>query len=1182
VTNRVVSVVMQAEIGQYVSGMTKAALATKGVGETAERTAKQSQRGFDLAGRGAVLFGAAAAGALVGVVTKSIEFEKAMSGVAAATGATGAALGQLREAAVRAGADTQYSATEAANAITEMAKAGVSAKDIMGGGLAGALSLAAAGQLDVSEAAGIAATAMTQFSLSGSQLPHVADLLAAGAGKAMGSVDDMGQALNQAGLLASSAGISIEETTGALAAFASAGLIGSDAGTSFKTMLQQLQNPSKESAELMAELGINAYDAQGNFVGLAGLAGQLQTKLGGLTQAQRDQALAQIFGSDAARAATVLYREGASGIQEWTNKVNDAGYAQEQAAALTDNLSGDLERLGGSFDTLLISIGEGAQGPLRDLVQLLGGLVDGVSGAVDVFGALPGPIQLSLAAAGTWAVVGSRVSGAFDGMRTKVQGFREESELQRSLLAAQQRTADEAGASYGTLAERIDAATGVSRQLGDDFEVVGYKAATARAAVAGFVRAIGPELAAAAGAYLLTDIAGDISEVVNAGDDATEAIKNLRDAIKGADSNQARFDATAAGIDELKSKIADAQAVIDNYNDESVVHHAFVGQFQDEYTTDVADAKEALRLYQDELDKTERKQKAAGESASELGTYFGLTADEVVTLADKYGVDLTQGADAAFAALAAAKTAEEEAARGADAATTTTELFAQSLQDTADAADEAKQQTDLFKMSLDILTGAHISLSEAEAAMYAALAESKGALDNLTGSVLNNAGQLNVQSEAGRKAQEVLHGIRDEGDQYIATLIQQGASTDEVIAADHHLRESFIQSAQQMGISREAAEHLADQILGIPSERETKITADTQGASGEVASFQRQVDDLHGKTVTVTVVADRGALAIFQQTHNPNAAISIGGGLAFGGEVPGTSPHDRADNVPIMATAGEFMQQRPAVRKYGMGFMEAVNEGRFPLELARGYADGGLINVEMNSEPLVNTALGVFELMKKAYEPGAAALAWARTQVGKPYIWGASGPTGYDCSGFQSAITNLLLGQDPYSRRGSTATFPWSGFQPGYGAYTIGSTPNAGGGIGHMAGTLLGVNVESNGSDGVVVGSRARGASDSLFSTRAHLAMFNGGVIGEPVFGFGASGRSYSFAERGPEIVLPTGREVSGGGSGSSAPVTVNFEGAEITGRLEFDESGMVRLVDGRIVNAVTDVNRKFAAAGVR
>jgi TP901 family phage tail tape measure protein len=104
---------------------------------------------------------------------------------------------------------------------------------------------------------------MTQFSLSGNADPARRRPARGGRGQGDGqSVDDLGQALNQAGLLASSTGISIEETTGTLAAFASAGLIGSDAGTSFKTMLQQLQNPSKESALLMGQLGINAYDAR--------------------------------------------------------------------------------------------------------------------------------------------------------------------------------------------------------------------------------------------------------------------------------------------------------------------------------------------------------------------------------------------------------------------------------------------------------------------------------------------------------------------------------------------------------------------------------------------------------------------------------------------------------------------------------------------------------------------------------------------------------------------------------------------------------------------------------------------------------------------------------------------------------------------------------------------------------
>lgn len=113
---------------------------------------------------------------------------------------------------------------------------------------------------------------------------------------------------------------------------------------------------------------------------------------------------------------------------------------------------------------------------------------------------------------------------------------------------------------------------------------------------------------------------------------------------------------------------------------------------------------------------------------------------------------------------------------------------------------------------------------------------------------------------------------------------------------------------------------------------------------------------------------------------------------------------------------------------------------------------------------------------------------FAESQAGMPYVWGSAGPGGYDCSGFMSAIVNVLRGVSPHSRLGATATFPWSGFRPGPGEFTIGSTPNYGGtGIGHMAGTLAGLNVESRGGTGVLVGAGARGYSDPGFTQAYHL-----------------------------------------------------------------------------------------------
>jgi hypothetical protein len=121
---------------------------------------------------------------------------------------------------------------------------------------------------------------------------------------------------------------------------------------------------------------------------------------------------------------------------------------------------------------------------------------------------------------------------------------------------------------------------------------------------------------------------------------------------------------------------------------------------------------------------------------------------------------------------------------------------------------------------------------------------------------------------------------------------------------------------------------------------------------------------------------------------------------------------------------------------------------------------------------------------------------FAKSQVGKPYVWGGVGPGGYDCSGFMSAITNVLRGNRPYSRVGSTASFPWPGFQLGIkkNGFTIGSTNSYAGGVGHMAGTLDGLNVESHAGAGVVTGALARGYYDYGFDTRGFLPLKTGGI----------------------------------------------------------------------------------------
>lgn len=415
--DRTTKVRLVAEVQQYLAGMEKARKATSEMAADSKEKLAQQREAFELLGGAALAVGAIAAAGAALAVKKYADFDQAMSNVKAATQETASNMHLLREAAIEAGGETVFSAEEAANAIEELGKAGLSTEQILGGGLKGALDLAAAGQLDVARAAEITAITLKQFDLAGGRATDVADLLAAGAGKAAGDVEDLAQALNQSALVAKQTGLSVEETTGTLAAFASAGLLGSDAGTSLKTALQRLTPQSNEAKKEMERLGISAYDAQGQFIGISKFAGVLEEGLGDLTDEQRNASMAIIFGSDAVRAASVLYDQGAAGIQRWIDQTDDSGYAAQVAADRLDNLAGDIEKLGGAFDSALIKSGTAANDSLRTLVQ-------GATFLVDAIGDMPGPILNTSLVIGGLGAATVLTGGAFLVGVPKVAAFK--------------------------------------------------------------------------------------------------------------------------------------------------------------------------------------------------------------------------------------------------------------------------------------------------------------------------------------------------------------------------------------------------------------------------------------------------------------------------------------------------------------------------------------------------------------------------------------------------------------------------------------------------------------------------------------------------------------------------------------------------------------------------------------
>lgn len=465
--DRIVRVTLSAQVAQYNAAMLQAAKATKTVGTEAEKLA-QHRQAFEMLGKTMLVAGGAMATGVGFAIAKFADFDAAVSNVAATGQDAKYSLDALRDAALEAGAKTVFSATESANAIEEMAKAGVSAKDILGGGLTGALDLAAAGGLGVADAAGIAAVALKTFGLQGTDMTHVADLLAAGAGKAMGDVSDLSAALAQGGQVAAATGLSIEETTAALASFASQGLLGSDAGTALKTMLQRLNPTTKEAQDQFDKLGVSAYDANGQFVGLANFSGQLQTAMKDMTPEARNAAMAVMFGSDAVRAANVLYTEGEAGIRKWITAVDDQGFAAEQASERLDNLKGDIEAFQGAIDSALIGIGEAGNGPLRSFIQSMTRVVEG-------FSDLPQPAQQAI---GVITAVGAATGLAGGAFFTAVPKLAEFNAVVGKMTPGVQRTSRVLGAlgkTAGATAGFI-ALTSAAASLADALDGVDHKA----------------------------------------------------------------------------------------------------------------------------------------------------------------------------------------------------------------------------------------------------------------------------------------------------------------------------------------------------------------------------------------------------------------------------------------------------------------------------------------------------------------------------------------------------------------------------------------------------------------------------------------------------------------------------------------------------------------------------------
>lgn len=326
--------------------------------------------------------------AITKAIKSTADFEHQLNVFRATTGATADEMKQVEAEAKQLGGDLTLpstSAGDAARAMTELGKAGLSVKDTLAGAR-GVLQLAAAANLDVGTSATFVATELNAFNLAGTEATHVADLLAGASIAAQGEISDFGTAFQQVSAVAHAADVSLETTTGALTELAKAGLRGADSGTSLRTFLLRLTPTTKQAAEYQRALGIELDKNATIGEQLPKLINQYQKALTGLSPVLRQQALTQIFGQDAIRAATILINGGTEALNKNTAAANQNGAAAKLAEANAQGLSGAFNGLKSNADTLGITLGNFVKGPLTWFVTLMAdqvGNIDAVIGALE-------------------------------------------------------------------------------------------------------------------------------------------------------------------------------------------------------------------------------------------------------------------------------------------------------------------------------------------------------------------------------------------------------------------------------------------------------------------------------------------------------------------------------------------------------------------------------------------------------------------------------------------------------------------------------------------------------------------------------------------------------------------------------------------------------------------------------
>lgn len=309
------------------------------------------------------------------VVEIGSAFESSMSKVSALSGATGDDLAALEAKARELGSTTTFSASQAADALGYMALAGWDTQAMLAG-VGPVLSLAQAGELDLAAASDLVTDYLSAFNMTAEDTGRMVDVLAYAQANANTTVDGLGQAFKNCAANCNAAGMDVETTSAAIAMMANQGLKGSEAGTALNAVMRDMTSRMEDGAIAIGDQSVAVMDAQGNYRDFADILADVEAATDGMGDAEKAAALQSTFTADSIKGLNLMLNAGSGELSSFRDDLYGcAGAAEDAAAAMTDNLQGDLAGMGSAFEELSLKIYDGVQEPLRDAVQFVTGTV---------------------------------------------------------------------------------------------------------------------------------------------------------------------------------------------------------------------------------------------------------------------------------------------------------------------------------------------------------------------------------------------------------------------------------------------------------------------------------------------------------------------------------------------------------------------------------------------------------------------------------------------------------------------------------------------------------------------------------------------------------------------------------------------------------------------------------------